>query len=667
MKARLFFVLLVGIFILAGAQAQSYQEFVWAEGDLVLIYPSDWDMPFVTEQDSIPILQLAQALADMPTTRPPGIPFIEIKRIPSELVPLDDTFSPDIPSILRPTLEANGLIAGPLIPVQLGGYPALGARAASDDSTLIGRARAAVLDDGSVLLIWGRWPQGTGEAHFEAVANSIVLGQSSDPIAPTYGVLWYTQSLPTDGETAFLDVVGLDISGDTLALLDAVADVMRFSAQTGLLLDRIPLADSAQASAIAIGPDGVLYVADRVCSCILAWRDSAWVPILTDFNADYPIRMAVSGTNRLVATDYQNGNMVVRALDASIIIFESPLSAPPLLAFDRQDRLFALADGGTLYAEDGVGFSPLIQLPPLLATDFVVDAVGRYIVATENEGIIIYDADGTELERVGRVVANFPLPGEVVSPRGLAMHADGTLYWADSDSQFGSLTAASRSVQSGRIGETSLVPNRIVMGTLDAFVAQQTWTFEGAERQIVDIAAQDVDAALALTLRVLGPDGAEIAFSAYSDDEASASLRLNRIVLPREGTYYIVVGSEAGAGNYQLALTTSQTLDLSDGTAEMVGEISPLFPAQQWTIDGRAGQVITVTMIAEGGTGLDPLLRIRNPQGDVLAENDDADDPALGRDAQIVGFRLPTSGVYTIEAAQFDGYGPYRLIVVVTT
>lgn len=659
------------VIVISSARAQSYQDFVWTEGNLVLLYPADWDVPFPTEQDGVPVLQIAQSLADNPTIRPPGIPIIELKRIPPEFVLFDaDALAVDLPAMIRPTLEANGLLAGPLLPAQLAGEEALATRATSDDGTLVGMMRAATLNDGSVLLIWGRWPaEAQLDTVFDTVANSLVLGIASQPIQPAYGVLWRTQSLPTDGEDAFLDVVSIAFAGDTIALLDEVAGVFRFSAQSGLLLDRISLPDGAQATDIALTTDGIIYLADSACTCVWQWRADVWAPFLSNFDANYPIRIALSADGVLAATDYKNGNFVVRIQDGvgeRVIFFEEPLSAAPFLTFDEMGMLYALTNDGIVYAQDGVGFSQVTQIPPLLANDFIINDKGHYIIATENEGILIYDREGNERDRLGRLVANFPLPGELVEPRGLAVNPDGTLYWADSDGQFGNITAMSQEVQQGRVGATALVPNRPVMGTLDAFITKQVWTYDADGDSMVQIAALSDDGGLGLALRILDPNGREIAYTEQNDALLGNYLRLDDLALTVVGTYYLIVERISGEGGYQLGLSARQHLSIDGGFVESVGELSPLFPTQQWVIAGQAGQVITITMIAEGGAGLDPLLRLQNVNGTVLAENDDADDTTLGRDAQIVDFRLPSTGTYIIEAAQFDGYGPYRLIIVVT-
>jgi hypothetical protein len=104
----------------------------------------------------------------------------------------------------------------------------------------------------------------------------------------------------------------------------------------------------------------------------------------------------------------------------------------------------------------------------------------------------------------------------------------------------------------------------------------------------------------------------------------------------------------------------------ASGVARATGELDIAFPEALWEINGSAGQVLTITLEATSGD-LDPLLRLIAPDGSVIAENDDAEDSALGTNAQIVGVSLPADGLYRLQAARFDGAGGYALTIVSTS
>ena len=104
----------------------------------------------------------------------------------------------------------------------------------------------------------------------------------------------------------------------------------------------------------------------------------------------------------------------------------------------------------------------------------------------------------------------------------------------------------------------------------------------------------------------------------------------------------------------------------ANGVARVTGELDAAFPDALWEFNGSAGQVLTITLETASGD-LDPLIRLLGSDGTVVAENDDAEDSALGTSAQVVGLSLTADGVYRVQATRFDGSGGYTLTVVSTS
>lgn len=79
---------------------------------------------------------------------------------------------------------------------------------------------------------------------------------------------------------------------------------------------------------------------------------------------------------------------------------------------------------------------------------------------------------------------------------------------------------------------------------------------------------------------------------------------------------------------------------------------------QDWTFDGAAGDVVTITLVNTSGD-LDPFLYLLDADGATLTTNDDADDASVGAfNSQIVSFTLPADGSYIIRATRFgDEFG----------
>jgi hypothetical protein len=97
------------------------------------------------------------------------------------------------------------------------------------------------------------------------------------------------------------------------------------------------------------------------------------------------------------------------------------------------------------------------------------------------------------------------------------------------------------------------------------------------------------------------------------------------------------------------------------------GEI-PVGGGQSWTYVGRLGEILTIRVIAEAPPneqnpqGLDPIVYVYDPDGTLLAEDDDS-GPRF--DPLLENLRLPVAGIYTIEVRSYADTtgGAYTLIV----
>jgi hypothetical protein len=83
--------------------------------------------------------------------------------------------------------------------------------------------------------------------------------------------------------------------------------------------------------------------------------------------------------------------------------------------------------------------------------------------------------------------------------------------------------------------------------------------------------------------------------------------------------------------------------------------------------EGNAGDVVTITLIADDAEQLDTYLALYvdagdNTIGELVDLNDDAADITLGRrNSQLVDILLPLAGSYLIEATRYGGEGGYTL------
>lgn len=201
------------------------------------------------------------------------------------------------------------------------------------------------------------------------------------------------------------------------------------------------------------------------------------------------------------------------------------------------------------------------------------------------------------------------------------------------------------------------------------------YTFEAEAGDVVTISATTTAGNLDTVLVLLDPDDAQVALNDDADFATRDSL-IEDLSLPASGTYTIVIGRFGGAegqsaGTYELSLMIGAETgdlppeenenddetpalpqgDLTDG-ALISGEITDDVFSNSYTFSARAGDFVTIEMDADTDSALDPLLRLYDADGNLIAENDDRD--IADTDAAIADFEIPTDGLYTIVATRFN-------------
>jgi len=159
---------------------------------------------------------------------------------------------------------------------------------------------------------------------------------------------------------------------------------------------------------------------------------------------------------------------------------------------------------------------------------------------------------------------------------------------------------------------------------------EDRWSFQGRQGQVVriDAVSSDFDAYLVLRLEAMQVDS--------NDDGGDGTNARLVVVLPASGTYTAAVSSfsEArSAGRYTLALTTSGAPPEAGRIARiavgqrLAGRLEDGDPARPeggredvWEFDGRSGQDVIIELRSGA---FDTYLELRDPQGSVVAENDD--------------------------------------------
>jgi serine/threonine-protein kinase len=113
-----------------------------------------------------------------------------------------------------------------------------------------------------------------------------------------------------------------------------------------------------------------------------------------------------------------------------------------------------------------------------------------------------------------------------------------------------------------------------------------------------------------------------------------------------------------GPDNSALGLRSSNQGTLSPGNPASAS-LNTIFEAHDWSFEGQAGQVVTISATAAPGAETDPRINLLAPDGSWLIADDDGGD---GLNSLIANFELPVDGTYTVKVDVFE-LGEYVLVL----
>ncbi len=127
---------------------------------------------------------------------------------------------------------------------------------------------------------------------------------------------------------------------------------------------------------------------------------------------------------------------------------------------------------------------------------------------------------------------------------------------------------------------------------------------------------------------------------------------------PLTGLVPNIGGGSGGAPN---TFDGGDGLDTTGGGALSVGgsaqgTLNSLYEAHNWTFEGQAGQMVTIRVNGQGET--DPRAKLLDPNGNVLAEDDDGG----GGWNSLITYTLPSNGTYTVRVDIFTE-GTYTISI----
>ncbi|MBW4695399.1 MAG: trypsin-like peptidase domain-containing protein [Lyngbya sp. HA4199-MV5] len=171
------------------------------------------------------------------------------------------------------------------------------------------------------------------------------------------------------------------------------------------------------------------------------------------------------------------------------------------------------------------------------------------------------------------------------------------------------------------------------------------YTFEGKADQPVMISMSS--AAMGSYLMLLGPDGQLLG------RDSSGGVNQNALVvakLPQQGTYTVIANSEKGSelGRYQINTSTPLLFER--------GSVNANEPERRYTITGKAGQAIAVSLL---GFEFDPYLTLTDANGGSIAQG------KLKRQETVTA-KFPKDGVYTltVRTVKPGDRGKFALLVL---
>lgn len=217
-----------------------------------------------------------------------------------------------------------------------------------------------------------------------------------------------------------------------------------------------------------------------------------------------------------------------------------------------------------------------------------------------------------------------------------------------------------------------LVAGETERGTISDAEDAQPYTFDAEAGDVITISMIADDTTRLDTVLELYDANGELVTANDDGFEGTLNSQLTYIISD-SGRYEIVATRYDGVGGYAITLDVVSSGSVAGATPmdgillpgeTEVNTITDADDAQPYTFEGAAGDRVTIRMAANDEGELDTTLQLRDPSGELVAENDDADGSTYN---SLIEYTLATTGTYTIVATRFDGEGLYAISLVLTS
>jgi hypothetical protein len=225
-----------------------------------------------------------------------------------------------------------------------------------------------------------------------------------------------------------------------------------------------------------------------------------------------------------------------------------------------------------------------------------------------------------------------------------------------------------------------LVAGQTQGGLFEADALQQVYTFEGQSGQLVTLQLARVSGNHDPFLRLISPEGRELAVDDNSGADGTALLR--NIPLSIDGEYRVQASGKGRTGGYSLVMTFDfvavtpvfvtptplvalvEVLTPTLATAvsgrnqlqdhvPLIGSISRQGDFDRYSLFAAVGEHITVGVSPLAGSTLQPNIELIGPDGDVVAAADPTTSAANG-DALVANFPVRITATYSLHVTGLE-------------
>ncbi len=304
------------------------------------------------------------------------------------------------------------------------------------------------------------------------------------------------------------------------------------------------------------------------------------------------------------------------------------------------------------YAIQGAAGQPMtIAVHPAQASKLI-----PHIDLYDPNGALITSASGTDAQSQGDALIPALIPAETGTYQ---------LFVSGEKRSTGAYTVAYGIGFSQEDVRYGLAPSdQNINGNLARRGLRDVWSLDLNQDDVITATVSALTPGLDPILELVAPDGSTVAMDDNSGGGSDALIASARA--PISGRYHLwVTGANAtGSGGYTLVwhyINLAPTATPAPGTVTLLS-YTDMIPDQAYEFYpfyGQAGTTVQINVIAQPGSGFDPVAALVAPDGSVIAEGDDSENDLNPRFTAT----LPVDGTYKVRVNGYLSSGIFDLTV----